>query len=363
MRTVADIIAAMDTVAPFNKAAGWDRVGLQVGDIAAPAKTVGVCHEVTESVVDEAVSSGVDALVAYHPLLFESTTTLTAGTHPAGRAYSLARRDIALIVTHTAFDVAPGGTADSLASTLGLDRVRSFGPSDRLAARKVVAYVPAEAAQAVRAAMTEAGAGVLGHYRGAMFETEGTGRWWATESADPHVATANAEGSAIEHRIETSVASRQLGAVLSALLAAHPYDEPVVDVFDVSTAPGMIGRVGEIDPTDLEDLAARVGRSLNSSTVRVAGKALGEVRRVAVVPGSGADFIDSALDARADVLVTGDVTHHRAARALSAGLAIVDPGHIPTERPGLSALVIRLGAVLGEQAVDLTTVSVDPWQA
>ncbi len=67
------------------------------------------------------------------------------------------------------------------------------------------------------------------------------------------------------------------------------------------------------------------------------------VGRVAVVPGSGSSFIGAAAAAGADVLVTGDVGHHRMVEAGDRGLAIIDPGHLATERPGMRE-VVRSGS-------------------
>lgn len=58
--------------------------------------------------------------------------------------------------------------------------------------------------------------------------------------------------------------------------------------------------------------------------------------------------------------MTGDVTHHRAVEARDAGLAVLDAGHAPTERPGMAAMA-KLVAGLGVAVTDLTTVSTDPW--
>jgi putative NIF3 family GTP cyclohydrolase 1 type 2 len=61
------------------------------------------------------------------------------------------------------------------------------------------------------------------------------------------------------------------------------------------------------------------------------------------------------------VLVTGDVSHHRAVSAVDQGLSIIDAGHIPTERPGMMALRAALGRELGADPIDLTRVEADPW--
>ena len=88
--------------------------------------------------------------------------------------------------------------------------------------------------------------------------------------------------------------------------------------------------------------------------------AFSHVNRVAVVPGSGSDFIDAAAEA-ADVLVTGDVGHHRTVRAADLGLAIVDPGHVATERPGVEALVALVGKLADTAVADLTTLIPQTW--
>ncbi|HSO49183.1 MAG TPA: Nif3-like dinuclear metal center hexameric protein, partial [Acidimicrobiia bacterium] len=84
------------------------------------------------------------------------------------------------------------------------------------------------------------------------------------------------------------------------------------------------------------------------------------LERVAVVPGSGAGFIEEAATL-ADAIVTGDVSHHRAVHAMDLGLAVVDPGHIATERPGMVALVALVADVVGGRVVDLTELDPETW--
>jgi putative NIF3 family GTP cyclohydrolase 1 type 2 len=80
-----------------------------------------------------------------------------------------------------------------------------------------------------------------------------------------------------------------------------------------------------------------------------------------VVPGSGADFIDPALAAGADLLVTGDVSHHRARYAADSGLGLIDPGHARTERPGVARL-LELVAGVAPEVTDLTGLDPSPWE-
>ena len=97
-----------------------------------------------------------------------------------------------------------------------------------------------------------------------------------------------------------------------------------------------IGRLTEADRAlSADELAEIVGTSL-SVPVKVAEGGR-RIRRIALVPGSGASLIGDAIGL-ADALVTGDVGHHRASAAADAGLTIVDAGHAATERPGIEAL-------------------------
>jgi dinuclear metal center YbgI/SA1388 family protein len=252
--TVADLVERLAPV--LAGAAEWDPVGLQLGDPDATAHRVGVCHEVNDRVAEFAVD--LDVLVTYHPLLFRPTTTLVAGRSPEGRAHRLVAGGTALVVVHTGWDTAAGGTADALAGALGLEGLAGFAPVD--------------------------------------------GR---------------------------------------------------------PDAPDL-GRVGAIEPTTLGHFARGAAERLAAPAVRVAGDRDRPVERVAVLPGSGGDFLTLAADEGADAVVTGDVSHHRAVAALDAGIAVVDVGHAPSERPGMVALVDHLSAFAAVK--DLTTIVTNPWE-
>ena len=161
-----------------------------------------------------------------------------------------------------------------------------------------------------------------------------------------------------EIRVEMNAPAPRRSAVVAALVAAHPYEEPAYDVVDVAANAGFIGRHGSIAAVTLADLAERITAALGGVT-RVAGEWDGEITRVAVVPGSGSAFIGEAAGL-ADVLVTGDVAHHRAQEALSRGLAVIDPGHVPTERPGVEKLYAAVSAVAPTR--DLRHLDPSPWK-
>ncbi len=345
---------------PFQRAAEWDVTGLQLGDPSRSVRTVAVCHEVTEAVVEAAEIRRPDLLVTYHPLLFTPTNRMTAGRSPAGRAFRLVEAGVALAVVHTAFDVARGGCADALASALALDSVRGFGHLQGASQVKVAVFVPPADADAVATAMTSAGAGTIGNYSGCGFRTMGFGSFTAGDSTSPVIGELGRPAVTDEVRLEMIAPTRLLDRVLSAVVAVHPYEEPAYDVFEVHANLGFSGRIGLLGgSTPLGDFAEAVGVALQAPALRVSGEER-LVSTVAVLPGSGSSMISAAAAAGADVFVTGDVSHHRAVEALDRGMAVVDAGHAPTERPGVRRLVDLVGATA--DVVDLTSLDPTPWQ-
>lgn len=358
--TVRDITDAIARQAPWSKAAGWDPVGLQLGDSGAAVRRVAVCHEVTEAVVAAVEADPVDLVVAYHPLLFKPTVRLVAGRSPAGRAYRLVRAGVALAIAHTNFDVASGGVADQLADALHLEETTGFGPVSTADSVKIVTFVPTADVERVAAALAAAGGGHIGNYRSCSFRSDGIGAFEPASWASPAAGRPGAMNHEPEVRLEMVAPRGSEPALVAALLANHPYEEPAYDIYDRRGNDGMVGRVGRVTPGTTVRALAQLAATVLGGTVRLswAGDAPG---LVAVVPGSGAGYIGEAIAAGAGVLVTGDVGHHDARRALDAGLSVIDPGHARTERPGVAAL-LNLVTSAAPEAVDLTAIDPSPWE-
>ncbi|MGQ0849638.1 MAG: Nif3-like dinuclear metal center hexameric protein [Actinomycetota bacterium] len=360
MPTVASLLNDLALLIPDDRAASWDPHGLQVGDPQAPIDTVGVCHEVTDRVVGSAIEAGVQLLISYHPLLFHPDNRWLAGPGPRGRAFRLLTHRMAVAIVHTAWDLCPGGTGDALADAIGLGEVTGFGPADAAPQTKLVTFVPEQAVDLVAAALTGVGAGRIGRYSGCSFRTSGLGTFFPEEGARPAAGRPGQLNREPEVRLEVVVGKRIEGPAIAALRGAHPYEEPAFDLYEVRSNLGMIGRVGNLsEPQPHIELAARVERALDVSS-RVAGNRDQVIRRVAVLPGSGASFVGEAAAAGADAYVTGDLSHHQMQEALDRGLAVVDPGHAATERPGVAALLETVRKVHHE-VIDLTF-DPTPWK-
>ena len=95
---------------------------------------------------------------------------------------------------------------------------------------------------------------------------------------------------------------------------------------------GPIGRVGEIEETDLQSFAEEVKQILGAPFVLVADAGR-RVRAVAVLGGNGDDEIEAARQAGADTYISGRLGYHNMTDAPEQGINLMEAGHYYTENP------------------------------
>jgi hypothetical protein len=99
--------------------------------------------------------------------------------------------------------------------------------------RKLVVFVPETALEPLRNALFEAGAGRIGDYERCSWYTAGTGTFLGGEGADPSIGERGREERVQELRLETVFPAERQSEVVAALRAAHPYEEPAFDVYEL----------------------------------------------------------------------------------------------------------------------------------
>ena len=123
MITVRDVESTLYNWAPSGLAASWDNVGLLVGAPDRKVKKILTTLDITESVVDEAVQTGADLIVAHHPVMnctWHPVQTLRTDDRQGRILTGLVENHISAICMHTNLDAADGGVNDALAEKLGL---------------------------------------------------------------------------------------------------------------------------------------------------------------------------------------------------------------------------------------------------
>lgn len=337
---IADVARSVARAFPVDRAEEWDNVGLLVGDPAAAVTGVLVGLDPTVDVIEEAHLSGANVVVTHHPAYLKPPRWITPGRGSAGVVFAAASNGVALICAHTNLD-RDAEAQGLLPNALDLEPIKPIERS--LQPRSLVtAYAPASCADDLVAAMSGAGAGQIGVYDHCSFSATGIGSFHAPSGSSPSVGRAGESSSVDEVRIEMVCPTWLAQGVVSAAVAAHPYEEPLVTAAQIASARNS-ARLGMLsacpDDKTLRELVARCAKAFDVNP-RVWGDVDAPVRRVATATGSAGSLIGDALAAGADVLVAGEVRYHDALDALHAGLCVVELGHDVSEWP-LVALLER----------------------
>ena len=114
-----------------------------------------------------------------------------------------------------------------------------------------------------------------------------------------------------------------------------------------------IGRIGKLGTeTDAQTFAKKVKEVLGAPAVFLAdlGK---KVKRVAVLGGSGDDFISEAIMLGADAYVSGELGHHPMTDAPDMNITLIEAGHFYTEQPVCEVLCEMIKKIDGSVVCEI----------
>jgi dinuclear metal center YbgI/SA1388 family protein len=366
MTLVQQLLDVMRTIAPEHLAESWDQVGLHVGNPGAPLSgPVLLTIDLTEAVAAEAISMKAGAIVAYHPPLFNAINRITAADAKGRMLLDLIGAGIAIYSPHTALDATHGGVADWLIDLAGPGSDRAaLLPHESLAnAHKLVAFVPKDSVDAVRTALSDAGAGIIDDYELCSFMLDGIGTFRGGDATNPTIGTRGTFETVEEVRLEMVCPMPRLPDVVAALRATHPYEEPAFDIYSLDAAPDRStgpGRALTLDtPASARDIAARVRTGLGVENIRVAAASETPITRIGACPGAGASLVGDVLSEGCQAFITGEMRHHEVLAALERGCSIILAGHTNTERGYLPVLREKMVAI--ESSLDVRISEADRW--
>jgi dinuclear metal center YbgI/SA1388 family protein len=361
-------IEAIERIAPTRYAEPWDNVGLLAGDPAQATSRAMLCIDYTPEVAAEARSAGCDLVIAYHPPIFSPLKRLG----PENLIFDAIRRGVAIYAPHTALDIAPGGTNDLLADSIGIppDSRRPLRPIESKPSHyKLITFLPEGDVERVADSLWRAGAGQIGNYTQCSFRTPGQGTFLGQSGTRPAVGQAEQFQRTPEIKLEVIVPSARLPDALAALRQAHPYEEPALDLLQLAPAPQRLGdamlgqgRIGPLpSPTSRAQIIDRIKRALSLDHVLIAGPINGQITRAACCAGSCGDLLDDALAARAELYLTGEMRHHDALKAAAKGMTVVCTLHSNSERAVLKRVADKLTTALPEISFQMSATDRDPF--
>ncbi len=368
--TIDDLCRTLDHIAPPHLAAQWDNVGLLLGSRHASLSSAMLCIDLTLEVATEAIAAGVQAVVAYHPPIFDGITALTDASPEGARLLMLAQAGIAVFSPHTAIDAAPDGITDWLASGIGDGTTQplehALGPASTQS-MQVITYVPRDTVDAVHHAMSQAGAGHIGAYSLCSTRIESTGTFKGSADTSPALGQADHFETVSECRLMMVCGESDLPEVIAAVRASHPYEEPPIHI--VALTPQPIGHTGSgralhlSSPSSTDEIAAKLKQHLGVDSLRIAepANAVAHHEIAGCCPGAGGSMISEAQRCGATLFLTGEMRHHDLLAAIERGMTVILAGHTNSERGYLPILQQRLSSLMADCVFSVSRADVALW--
>lgn len=346
---VTDIINFFENeFADIRRQSEWDFSGVQIytGDrlVSKAALSLDPCEEIIERAIEE----GCEILITHHPLFFRKSQGINVASSADRRAVKAIKGGLDILSYHTNFDMAPYGTSEHLCRILGFETEKGFlAIEGSVPIYFIHVYVPAAYKEKVFDAMAKAGAGSIGDYSGCGFQLNGNGIFTPGENAEPFIGKKGVREVVDETKIETVCDAKNLKKVLSAMLEAHPYEEPAYGFVKLeNTLDYGFGKICRLpEEFSLSRFVAHIKSTLKSSFVNTNMEDTPAFSKVAVCTGSAASMWKDCLKKGVTVLLTGDMKYHDAMDAAENGVCVIDAGHQATEEVYMG----RIAEILAEK--------------
>lgn len=314
----------------------YDNVGLLVGDPSATVKSVLVCLDVTEQVVEEAIEKKCGLIVSHHPLIFKKLAAINP-THEQGRIiYKLIKNGISLLSAHTNLDAALDGVSFILANHLGLDNLEFLDKSYNVS-RKIALTTDHEDTQDVLKLLN----------------------YHSAEEA--HFFEVSGRKKGYKH-FEALIDSHNVAPLRRALEKEGWLKKGTIQESELTNPTnnfglGVLGTYPE-NGIAKEEFLHLVSRALDVPSLRYSGHAE-RIKKVAVCGGAGSMLKEHAIRAGADAFVTADIRYHDFFTE-KLNFMMIDAGHFETEFPVVEAIRKEIAEAFDQLNVETAETVTNP---
>lgn len=118
----------IEDFAPLSYQEDYDNAGLILGKRDDVLKGILICLDVTEPVIDEAISLGYNLILSHHPLIFKGLKSITGKSHEEECLVKAIKKDISIYAGHTNVDSVRNGVNGKIAEKLGLENCHILIP-------------------------------------------------------------------------------------------------------------------------------------------------------------------------------------------------------------------------------------------
>ncbi|CAN5130895.1 Nif3-like dinuclear metal center hexameric protein [soil metagenome] len=357
---IRDLTNCLENFAPLSLQEDYDNAGLITGDANFECTGALTTLDVTEAVIDEAIESGCNLIVAHHPVIFRGIKKFSSNGHVERTIIHAIKNDMAIYAIHTNLDNVIKGVNKKIADKLGLENLTILSSKEG-SLKKLVTFCPESHIDEVRNALFLKG-GKLGNYKECSFNVSGTGTFKPEEGADPFVGKPGTRHYEKEIRIEVIFPSALQHDIISDLRNAHPYEEVAYDIYSLDnkspeTGSGLTGTLPEL--LNEEELLNLLKTSFNLKVIKHTTLLKKNISKVALCGGAGSFLLKPAIQSGADAFITGDVKYHEFFEADSR-ILLLDIGHFESEQLTIGLLADILKQNFPNFAVLKTRVNTNP---
>jgi len=222
---------------------------------------------------------------------------------------------------------------------------------------KIVTFAPCGHAEKISSALSDSGAGTIGNYGNCSFQSKGEGYFKPLKGSNPFIGVEGKTEKSEEIKIEMIFPKWKMNEIINSLRSSHPYEEPAFDIIPLKNKPidfgyGVIGEL--VEPAKAKLFLSEVKKLLSLPVIKTAGNLEKEIRRVALLGGSGGNYLSYALSAKADIFITADLHYHNYFDARDR-IIIADCGHYETEIFGLDELKALLEDLFAPEIIIIKT--------
>ncbi|MCO6494141.1 MAG: Nif3-like dinuclear metal center hexameric protein [Bacteroidetes bacterium] len=331
--TVKEITDLIEKIAPLSYQESYDNAGLIVGSHSDEVKGILLCLDMTEAVLNEAVQTGCNLIIAHHPIVFKGLKKLNGKNYVERIVMTAIKKNINLYAAHTNLDnVLSNGVNEKIAEKLGLTDIEILEPL-RGDLAKLVTYCPPQYSDMLRDSLWKAGSGNIGKYDQCSFSAQGIGTFRGNENSNPHIGVKGELEKVEEDRIEVLFEKYNQNKLLKALKENHPYEEVAYEIYEIantnqSKGAGIIGVLPEA-LTQQEFLKYLKGK-MKLSVVRYTESDSEFIHKVSVCGGSGRFLLETAMKQKADAFISADFKYHDFFEG-DKNIMICDIGHYESE--------------------------------
>ncbi len=328
-----ELCSYLDSAVPLSFQEGYDNSGIQVGVPYKEISSALLSIDITEEVLEEAISEGNDIIITHHPLIFNPLKKITGSSMTERILIKAIQSGIAVYSAHTNLDAFSNGVSRKIAQKLNLHNISVLSPLKKRML-KLVTYIPETHLDKVREALFNAGAGVIGNYDQCAFINEGSGSFRGNENSNPFLGEKGILHFEKETRFETILFSHLKEKVIKALLDSHPYEEVAYDLYNLENDNIELGLgcIGELkNPVSEREFLEFVSTQFNADSLRYSKLSGKDISKVALCGGSGAFLLSNAIASGADAFVTADIKYHSFFETENK-ILLIDAGHFETEK-------------------------------